>query len=315
MCGELVVACRVRGEQHGSSPRVRGTRHAQIHAVHVCRFIPACAGNSHQAAETACECAVHPRVCGELASQHLGHCPRRGSSPRVRGTPVSTTRPARPWRFIPACAGNSPPLELSKIGDIGSSPRVRGTRSPGRTPASARTVHPRVCGELEQAEHARQEIRRFIPACAGNSASNSTTATRTTGSSPRVRGTRGQSASTPFGSSVHPRVCGELVQHHDGRCRQPWFIPACAGNSHHAGRVEGIADRFIPACAGNSRPATTSTTGASVHPRVCGELARALAIRPFGVRFIPACAGNSVHPYVSARFGPVHPRVCGELVL
>ena len=91
-----------------------------------------------------------------------------GSSPRVRGTQLRLETLDLRIRFIPACAGNS------------TTPR-HGRRSS--------TVHPRVCGELNEIVAAAAEnygssprVRgtlasigksglptRFIPACAGNS--------------------------------------------------------------------------------------------------------------------------------------------------
>ena len=197
----------------------------------------------------------------------------------------------------------------------GSSPRVRGTPS-----------HPRV----------QRIVRRFIPACAGNS-----------------RWASGGACS----ATVHPRVCGELLRcfHAHFRCRR--FIPACAGNSggkhrrvvrfagssprvrgtRQARRTQRQRHRFTPACAGNSKTLGTLKT----RPR----------------RFIPACAGNSpvFRAWLEMAYGssprvrgtpralssplaamagssprvrgtrcrgvqrgggkPVHPRVCGELVV
>jgi hypothetical protein len=92
-----------------------------------------------------------------------------GSSPRVRGTPDGILGQNQYCRFIPACAGN--------------------TRN-CRVWPPARAVHPRVCGEhaaagagytitVGSSPHARgtppvppasRPYRRFIPACAGNTA-------------------------------------------------------------------------------------------------------------------------------------------------
>ena len=133
----------------GSSPRVRGTHCPALQRQCAHRFIPACAGNSTSASTTTTSRPVHPRVCGELELRMLL------GRDRVR--------------FIPACAGNSGVLgrlaqrlpvhprvcgELSVKDSVptdvyGSSPRVRGTRFP---------------------RPARRTQRRFIPACAGNSA-------------------------------------------------------------------------------------------------------------------------------------------------
>ncbi len=131
------------------------------------RFIPACAGNAASAMIAKIPLAVHPRVCGERSKAWRTRNNMTGSSPRVRGTLPAKMLRYRGFRFIPACAGNAP------------------TRC---TTTSARSVHPRVCGERDDARAAkggkggssprvrgtlhppaaRRTDQRFIPACAGN---------------------------------------------------------------------------------------------------------------------------------------------------
>ena len=168
VCGEQQCAPVRRRARHGSSPRVRGT------ALHIrefpefCRFIPACAGNSHRSPDRSHVRPVHPRVCGEQLRRGSDVAVHPGSSPRVRGTVLVAEPDYSLDRFIPACAGN---------------------RIPVRPDSRPRTVHPRVCGEqnftMDQAntiagssprvrgtEHQVQPSTgkvRFIPACAGNS--------------------------------------------------------------------------------------------------------------------------------------------------
>ena len=166
---------------HDVVPRPQATR----------RFIPACAGNSSSSLTAPRPPSVHPRVCGELQSrrQRSGHRRRfipacAGNSgaarlqhvdapvhPRVCGElALATLAPTEDVRFIPAYAGNS----LGRSGQSRSSP-----------------VHPRVCGELlfhwkastpragssprvrgtQCVDAPAGGVMRFIPACAGNSAS------------------------------------------------------------------------------------------------------------------------------------------------
>ena len=89
VCGELWLDAKAACEAAGSSPRVRGTQQHCHRPLRRQRFIPACAGNSRQARPRsgwsirfipACAgnslpwvppvslVAVHPRVCGELAT-------------------------------------------------------------------------------------------------------------------------------------------------------------------------------------------------------------------------------------------------------
>ncbi len=153
----------------------------------MCRFIPACAGNTCKGLILRGQIPVHPRVCGEHSRTWRKLRTWHGSSPRVRGTHINRDPDGFLHRFIPACAGNT------KI----SAPRER-----------SETVHPRVCGEHRTSftsflSHPGSsprvrgthrlgalciEIMRFIPACAGNT----------------ILQVLHNGMKT-----VHPRVCGE----------------------------------------------------------------------------------------------------------
>ena len=209
MCGELFSRSICMSAAAGSSPRVRGTLQELDGAAREVRIIPACAGNSGPSRSPRAHSPDHPRVCGELLRpfSQLLICP--GSSPRVRGTLEGRGTLEEVPRIIPACAGNS--LRCSSIGGpiSGSSPRVRGTQhvtvdtigemriipacaGNSLTPSTADerlSDHPRVCGELHEAQvmtlreygssprvrgtrmvgEAHNIVRRIIPACAGNS--------------------------------------------------------------------------------------------------------------------------------------------------
>ena len=341
-----MVAC-------GSSPRVRGTRlYRGLQPIQL-RFIPACAGNSHYGTVDGHTVPVHPRVCGELITAARARSARRGSSPRVRGTPFRQRHLAVEGRFIPACAGNSI-SRPSPASPESVHPRVCGElhydvrhywSTPGFIPACAGnssassinngdlTVHPRVCGELDSLTLASHRSPRFIPACAGNSASSTARRRRGSGSSPRVRGTH-QQPIVRFRLRRFIPACAGNSQRLRLRAHAPdRFIPACAGNSPKSAayklvvpgsspRVRGTRDlceinmkvaRFIPACAGNSHAPPPRAPSRSVHPRVCGELELAGEEVRYVRRFIPACAGNSPYHFSRCSVTTVHPRVCGEL--
>ena len=114
-------------------------------------------------------------------------------------------------RFIPACAGNTPPYSCPWMMVNGSSPHARGTPalsapSPRRLP-----VHPRMRGEHFNSRGWDVKSMRFIPACAGN--------------------TSPDRKHTILQASVHPRMRGEHdceVVINDAIVR---FVPACAGNT------------------------------------------------------------------------------------
>ena len=115
---------RMRGEHdgihaqvlrhRGSSPHARGTPHALSSDSARSGIIPACAGNTSRAFIRFCAVRDHPRMRGEhhmilLIIQHPV-----GSSPHARGTPKpDPPDPAKPG-IIPACAGNTRPLESGR---------------------------------------------------------------------------------------------------------------------------------------------------------------------------------------------------------
>ena len=189
VCGERLNAhCKI-SLCSGSSPRVRGTRGRSLAARPGARFIPACAGNATSPRHTTPGRAVHPRVCGERLNAHCKISLCSGSSPRVRGTPHRVASSGQVFRFIPACAGNAPPVK-SQLRHAPVHPRVCGERSLCSTSHTRSTgSSPRVRG-THALIAAAQRPRRFIPACAGNAASSI------------------NSRALP---SVHPRVCGERM--------------------------------------------------------------------------------------------------------
>ena len=133
------------------------------------------------------------------------------------------------------------------------------------------TVHPRLRGELSFGPCTDSSVRRFIPACAGNSRC-------------RLR--------QPMCRAVHPRLRGELSvqtvkQHEDTR-----FIPACAGNSNKF-REQAKTAAVHPRLRGELR-ATEVCGEASSGSSPLARGTRSGGPRSFsGRRFIPACAGNS----------------------
>ena len=166
-CGEHMTSLGSNITTIGSSPRVRGTHHAEQVKSLLDRFIPARAGNTTIRIVRGRFHAVHPRACGEHMFPDEETARLYGSSPRVRGTHRGGPAEWMLFRFIPARAGNTVPFDLislispvhpracgehSKLSGqtvpaVGSSPRVRGTLL---------RLLPWLPG------------RRFIPARAGN---------------------------------------------------------------------------------------------------------------------------------------------------
>ena len=208
----------------------------------------------------------------------------------------------------------TPPGHAHELGLIRFIPAFAGNASPRSPPASTRPVHPRVCGERSPG---------------GSSACGAS------GSSPRLRGTRGASFRRGQGQrfipafagnawktsrrtsrpSVHPRVCGErfsirkLIFYLDGSSPRLRGTLTQRADKRHP-------QRFIPAFAGNATWFRIGRRGPPVHPRVCGERGstgrlqratigssprlRGTHAPPAGAdgrkRFIPAFAGNAYSP-------------------
>ncbi len=209
VCGEYGEARFPLAGVGGSSPRVRGIRPAPSEAQGRDRFIPACAGNTASSACPRPARPVHPRVCGEYSIFRLPSASETGSSPRVRGIRQRRKPAGGRTRFIPACAGNTPARPWWR-----SSP----------------TVHPRVCGEYREVPGLEAEevgssprvrgirhgetgslyFRRFIPACAGNTAPGPRDGMPHRFIPACAGNTFPQGVVAPV-PPVHPRVCGEYT--------------------------------------------------------------------------------------------------------
>ncbi len=135
------------------------------------------------------------------------------------------------------------------------------------------SVHPRMRGEHMLAAPQLRHNTRFIPACAGNTLSESGKVISPIGSSPHARGTRGGRRASGNANSVHPRMRGE---HSD--CR---IIKTAQATVHPRMRGEHEALEVMKAW------------GFTVHPRMRGEHDTYYYRHPSLGRFIPACAGNT----------------------
>ena len=246
---------RVRGEHgrwrllvrlcNGSSPRARGTHLLGLERELANRFIPACAGNTNGSTVETSPSPVHPRVRGEHALSGSNVKRGRGSSPRARGTPLRQSGDGLIRRFIPACAGNTPPAPPDRPpGPV--HPRVRGEHvHDSRVILVACGSSPRARG-TRSAASCRWSRCRFIPACAGNTGS-------------RRRGI--------VVTTVHPRVRGEHLNDIRTAFADDGSSPRARGTLGWAGD-HGTGQRFIPACAGNTLLTPQGKRSSTVHPRV-----------------------------------------------
>ena len=147
-CGANEYVTPAMKAEDGSSPRVRGKRHARGNAGLATRIIPASAGQTSSTAVAYSSAADHPRECGANVRRAPGHDVQNGSSPRVRGKHGMPPMARMACWIIPASAGQTfrVPAAVETDADhprecganhqvrgggrahAGSSPRVRGKR-------------------------------------------------------------------------------------------------------------------------------------------------------------------------------------------
>ena len=130
-CGEHLARRWALRRLMGSSPHMRGTPPTRLVLPLAVGIIPAHAGNTIRLPPAARRGQDHPRTCGEHYMWSGLITVDQGSSPHMRGTPVSHHPHPREHGIIPAHAGNTI--------------QTRGTRC-------APWDHPRTCGE-----HIRRE--------------------------------------------------------------------------------------------------------------------------------------------------------------
>ena len=253
-------------------------------------IIPAYAGNTHRNGVRARTCGDHPRVCGEHTSCICSSSSLRGSSPRMRGTLMLAVSVAVVLGIIPAYAGNTsctvivynfpwdhprvcgehdPPIRVGTRRQ-GSSPRMRGTRRLRAFLRKSRRIIPAYAGNTIRCLSARRAIVDHPRVC-GEHVQASALGQLTSGSSPRMRGTRvrhvggdavsgiipayaGNTAvetcAYPFNRD-HPRVCGEHAICPRSKFVKTGSSPRMRGTLVSS-KYDGGAHGIIPAYAGNT---------------------------------------------------------------
>ena len=116
------------------------------------------------------------------------------------------------------------------------------------------TVHPRLRGELMSNNYSMRDVD---------------------GSSPLARGTRSNILTGMGLDAVHPRLRGELAIAALPRLFKTGSSPLARGTPTESAAIWTRA-RFIPACAGNSPMQFAEVVSDPVHPRLRGELPKAI---------------------------------------
>ena len=188
---------RIRGEHiksgfsmvkdGGSSPHTRGARFPFQFREPFSRIIPAYAGSTRPCTSTRPSRADHPRIRGEHISALISRLDRLGSSPHTRGALKGGWRRPEGARIIPAYAGSTRRLSVSRA-LLRDHPRIRGEHIAAAILSEARAgSSPHTRGAREWSPQIGRRAR-IIPAYAGS----------TSGARP-----------WPFCRSDHPRIRGE----------------------------------------------------------------------------------------------------------
>ena len=106
-CGEHVIDINATIGNIGSSPRMWGTHCHNRLNTQKRRFIPTHVGNTNIHDVHGNIVTVHPHACGEHHCFNLQFSVVVGSSPRMWGTPSSSTSRFNEARFIPTHVGNT----------------------------------------------------------------------------------------------------------------------------------------------------------------------------------------------------------------
>ena len=317
-----------------------------------------------------CRPRAHPRACGENAVVREFGEAARGSSPRVRGKPTETLTSLPATGLIPARAGKTHWIHqtaicgaahpracgenllprLAVVGHVGSSPRVRGKQAVQALGGEPGGLIPARAGKTTSPTAASTSAWAHPRACGENSTASATSRCWS-GSSPRVRGKRGDQGPPAGGGGLiparagktgsrsqacgpapaHPRACGE-----NSASDPPWLgstgsSPRVRGKLGERPTVVGL-DGLIPARAGKTPDSNRPARDQPAHPRACGENAtsrrhartaggsspRVRGKRPRGIPhrhprgLIPARAGKTAPTRRRSNGSRAHPRACGE---
>ena len=270
-CGANVRCRLYHWRATGSSPRMRGKQIASIARLLSHRIIPAHAGQTLSTSGQFSVPTDHPRACGANVGKIFDWVHSPGSSPRMRGKPVTLSSVVGGFRIIPAHAGQTTKQNSRNISTQdhpracganilggatglharGSSPRMRGKHMRVLHPQLASRIipahagqtadsqteyavyadHPRACGANRRYVCGEGGLTRIIPAHAGQTTVVVTIVIYLRGSSPRMRGKPSPRLSVFIGCPHHPRACGANRSDSGMRAPQQPIIPAHAGQT------------------------------------------------------------------------------------
>ena len=190
-------------------------------------IIPADAGSTRSSRCAGSRRGDHPRGCGEHPEITVPFSSSTGSSPRMRGAPVSNPDRLMTTRIIPADAGSTRCLSIfwSNSQDHprgcgehggrgqsarrveGSSPRMRGAPDSLCKPIPRVGIIPADAGSTRQSLQANSKSRDHPRGC-GEHLMICVKSYRIRGSSPRMRGAQGVAGPSPRSAGIIPADAG-----------------------------------------------------------------------------------------------------------
>ena len=215
-------------------------------------LIPTYAGNTHRYRAGAARCGAHPHVCGEHLGDTSGENVVEGSSPRMRGTHRSSHRRRSYRGLIPTYAGNTNTLSMPGwrlrahphvcgehflshspgSSKLGSSPRMRGTPPTRRFGEDFTGLIPTYAGNTQVGAFTPGHLRAHPHVC-GEHGTGFQPVNSITGSSPRIRGTRGLWRLTRLGVRLIPTYAGNTLV-------RPRSAHPARAHPHVCGEHEGM---------------------------------------------------------------------------
>ena len=167
LCGEKHHLHRIRGNQPGSPPPMRGKANHGEKLETFDGITPAYAGKSGRFVRRMHYLWDHPRLCGEKHSTFVIRSKRLGSPPpmrgkaclrfvKIRGTRITPAyagkssgccRTQSPYRDHPRLCGEKNSFPLSIPFAFRITPAYAGKRSQSNGNQSSKRDHPRLCGE------------------------------------------------------------------------------------------------------------------------------------------------------------------------
>ncbi len=268
---------------------MRGNHLRPVAASGIRGSIPAHAGEPWTTEPDRGSSGVYPRACGGTALQGTGLRPQQGLSPRMRGNPPCPSATWRPWRSIPAHAGEP----------------MRGSSSLGET-----TVYPRACGGTMVWPSVSGSVGGLSPRMRGNPTIAADTSLQA-GSIPAHAGEPAWKISARTRARVYPRACGGTSRLASNRWDVWGLSPRMRGN-RRPGRASRTGPGSIPAHAGEPRPEHRPNGFVRVYPRACGGTSREHHIDSGHQGLSPRMRGNRFHRGFAFRLGGSIPAHAGE---